>query len=80
MNKNLLIIYALCGILGPYGNSLFLSSIWRIHWLDGITNFGIHDETTEKQVEITLFIVSGLIYFGLILWLIRTRFVKKSLI
>ena len=31
----------------------------------------------EKQVEITLFIVSGLIYFGLVLWLIKTRFIKR---
>ena len=43
-----------------------------------LLNFGIQDETTEKQVEIILFVISGLIYFGIILWLIKTRFIKKS--
>ena len=45
-------------------------------WVE-LLSFGIQDETTEKQVEITLFIVSGLIYFGIILWLVKTRFLKK---
>ena len=77
MNKNLLIIYALCGILALTGIVYFLVAYGEYTgWME-LLSFGIHDETTEKQVEITLFIVSGLIYFGLILWLIRTRFVKK---
>ena len=77
MNKNLLIIYALCGILAITGIVYFLVAYGEYtDWME-LLNFGIHDETTEKQVEITLFIVSGLIYFGLILWLIRTRFIKK---
>ena len=77
MNKNLLIIYALCGILALTGIVYFLVAYGEYtDWME-LLSFGIHDETTEKQVEITLFIVSGLIYFGLILWLIRTRFVKK---
>jgi hypothetical protein len=77
MNKNLLIIYALCGILALTGIVYFLVAYGEYtDWME-LLNFGIHDETKEKQVEITLFIASGLIYFGLILWLIRTRFVKK---
>jgi hypothetical protein len=77
MNKNLLIIYALCSILALTGIVYFLVAYGEYtDWME-LLSFGIHDETTEKQVEITLFIVSGLIYFGLILWLIRTRFVKK---
>jgi hypothetical protein len=77
MNKNLLIIYALCSILALTGIVYFLVAYGEYtDWME-LLSFGIHDETTEKQVEITLFIVSGLIYFALILWLIRTRFVKK---
>ena len=77
MNKNLLTIYALCGILVITGIVYFLVAYGEYtDWME-LLNFGIQDETTEKQVEFTLFIVSGLIYFGLVLWLIKTRFIKK---
>ena len=78
MNKNLLIVYALCGILIATGIAYFFVAYGEYtDWME-LLNFGIHDETTEKQVEITLFVTSGLIYFGLALWLIKTRFMKKS--
>ena len=77
MNKNLLIIYALCSILALTGIVYFLVAYGEYtDWME-LLSFGIHDETTEKQVEITLFIVSGLIYFGLVLWLLKTRFIKR---
>ena len=78
MNRNLLIVYALCGILVATGIVYFLVAYGEYtDWVE-LLNFGIHDETTEKQVEITLFITSGLIYLGLVLWLIQTRFIKRS--
>ena len=78
MNRNLLIVYALCGILVATGIVYFLVAYGEYtDWVE-LLNFGIHDETTEKQVEITLFVISGLIYFGIIVWLIKTRFIKKS--
>jgi hypothetical protein len=77
MNKFLLIIYALCGILACTGIVYFLVAYGEYtDWME-LLSFGIQDETTEKQVEITLFLTSGLIYFGLVLWLIKTRFIKK---
>src|SRR6187551_569317 len=78
MNRNLLIVYALCGILVATGIVYFLVAYGEYTDWVKLLNFGIHDETTEKQVEITLFITSGLIYLGLILWLIKTRFMKDS--
>ena len=78
MNKNLIIVYALCGFLVATGIVYFLVAYGEYtDWME-LLNFGIQDETTEKQVEITLFITSGLIYLGLVLWLIKTRFMKKS--
>ena len=77
MTKNLLIIYALCGIMAITGIVYFLVAYGEYtDWME-LLSFGIQDETTEKQVEITLFLTSGLIYFGLVLWLIKTRFIKK---
>ena len=78
MNKNLLIVYAVCGILVATGIVYFLVAFGEYtDWVE-LLNFGIQDENTEKMVEITLFITSGLIYLGLVLWLIKTRFMKKS--
>ena len=77
MNKNLIIVYALCSIMAATGIVYFVVAYGEYtDWVE-LLSFGIQDETTEKQVEITLFIVSGLIYFGIILWLVKTRFLKK---
>lgn len=77
MNKNLIIVYTLCGILAATGIVYFVVAYGEYtDWVE-LLSFGIQDETTEKQVEITLFVVSGLIYLGLILWLAKTRFIKK---
>ena len=78
MNKNLSIVYVLCGLMAATGIVYFVVAYGEYtDWME-LLSFGIHDETTEKQVEITLFVTSGLIYFGIILWLIKTRFIKKS--
>ena len=78
MNKNLLIIYALCGFMAATGIVYFLVAYGEYtDWME-LLNFGIQDETTEKQVEITLFVISGLIYFAIIFWLIKARYIKKS--
>ena len=78
MNKNLLIIYVLCGFMAATGIVYFIVAYGEYtDWME-LLSFGIHDETTEKQVEISLFVISGLVYFGIILWLIKTGFIKKS--
>jgi hypothetical protein len=78
MNKNLTIVYILCGILAVTGIVYFLVAYGEYEdWVE-LLSFGIQDETTEKQVEISLFVISGLIYFGIVIWLVKTRFIKKS--
>jgi hypothetical protein len=78
MNKNLIIVYTLCGILAVTGIVYFLVAYGEYEdWVE-LLSFGIQDETTEKQVEISLFVISGLIYFGIVIWLVKTRFIKKS--
>jgi len=78
MNKNLIIVYALIGIMAATGIVYFLVAYGEYtDWME-LLNFGIQDENTEKQVEITLFVISGLIYFGIIIWLVKTKFIKKS--
>ena len=78
MDKKLVIVYALCGFMAATGIVYFVVAYGEYtDWVE-LLSFGIQDETTEKQVEITLFVISGLIYFGIILWLVKTRFLKKS--
>ena len=78
MDKKLVIVYALCGFMAATGMVYFVVAYGEYtDWVEFLS-FGIQDETTEKQVEITLFVISGLIYFAFILWLIKTRFIKKS--
>jgi len=63
MNKNLLIVYVLCGFLAATGIVYFIVAYGEYtDWME-LLSFGIHDETTEKQVEISLFVISGLVYF-----------------
>ena len=78
MNKISIIVYALCGIMAATGIVYFVVAYGEYtDWME-LLSFGIHDETTEKQVEISLFVISGLVYFAIILWLIKTGFIKKS--
>jgi len=78
MDKKLVIVYALCGFMAATGIVYFVVAYGEYtDWVE-LLSFGIQDETTEKQVEITLFVISGLIYFGIMAWLIKTRFIKKS--
>lgn len=38
---------------------------------------GIQDETQEKQVEMALFIGSGIVYLGLFVWILKTKLRSK---
>ena len=38
---------------------------------------GIQGETQEKQVEMTLFIGSGIVYLGLFVWILKTKIRRK---
>ena len=38
---------------------------------------GIQGETQEKQVEMTLFIGSGIVYLGLFVWILKTKLTSK---
>ena len=38
---------------------------------------GIQGETQEKQVEMTLFIGAGIVYLGLLVWILKTKIRSK---
>ncbi len=44
-----------------------------------LLSYGIHGETLEKQIEISLFLGSSLVYLGLLVWIIKVRLTKRSI-
>ena len=42
-----------------------------------LSDMGIKAETTEKQFEMSFFIVSGIVYFGLVVWILKSGKTKK---
>ena len=42
-----------------------------------LSDLGIKGETAEKQFEMTFFIVSGIIYLGLVVWVLKLGKTKK---
>ena len=77
MNKNLLIIYALCGILACTGIVYFLVAYGEYtDWME-LLDFGIKSESTEKIVETMLFSISGIIYIGLLIWILKGKITQK---
>ena len=42
-----------------------------------LIDLGIKGETAEKQFEMTFFIVSGIIYLGLVVWVLKLGKTKK---
>lgn len=77
MNAINLIIYILCGLLGSISILYFVVAYGEYtDWME-LLNFGINSESTEKIVEIILFLVSGIIYIGLITWVLKVRKSQK---
>lgn len=69
--------YVLCGLLGLISILYFVVAYGEYSdWME-LLDFGINSESTEKIVEITLFLVSSLIYIGLIIWILKVKLSQK---
>ena len=72
-----LISYILCGLLGLISILYFVVAYGEYtDWME-LLDFGINSESTEKIVEITLFTISGIIYIGLTIWILRVKLTQK---
>ncbi|GKS62401.1 hypothetical protein YTPLAS21_18590 [Candidatus Nitrosocosmicus sp.] len=77
MNVTNLIIFVLFGLLGLISVLYFVVAYGEYtDWME-LLEFGITSETTEKIVEIMLFLISGIIYIGLIIWILKVRTNQK---
>lgn len=74
--KNLM-ISVLCGLLGLISIQCFVVVYGEYtDWME-LLDFGINSESAEKIVEIMLFLISGIIYIGLIMWILKVKITRK---
>ena len=77
MNAINLLRYILCGLLGLISILYFVVAYGEYtDWME-LLDFGINSESTEKIVEIILFLVSGVIYIGLIIWVLKVKITQR---
>ena len=64
MANQKVIVYLLCAFLIATAIVYFLVALGEYTDLTELLSYGIEGETQEKQVEITLFVGSGIVYWG----------------
>ncbi len=72
-----IIMYALSAFLIATAIIYFMVAYGEYTDLIELLSFGIEGETQEKQVEITLFISSGIIYLVLFIWVFKSGLRQK---
>ena len=72
-----ILVYSLSAFLVVTGIVYFMVANGEYQDYRELSDMGIKGETTEKQFEITFFIVSGIIYLGLVAWVLKSGKTKK---
>ena len=73
MNLNQkVVIYLLSGFLVATGIVYFMVAYSEYADFKELSDMGIKGETTEKQFEITFFTISGIVYFGMCAWVLKS--------
>lgn len=76
-NTSSLVIYLLCGLLSIISVLYFIVAFGEYSdWME-LLEFGIQSESGEKIIEITLFLVSGFAYIGLVAWILKVKMSQK---
>src|SRR6476659_6176278 len=72
-----IIVYTLSVFLVGTGIVYFMVANGEYQDFKELSDMGIKDETSEKQFEMSFFIVSGIIYLGLVVWILKSGKTKK---
>jgi hypothetical protein len=72
-----IIVYSLSAFLVATGIVYFMVANGEYQDFKELSDLGIKGETAEKQFEMTFFIVSGIIYLGLVVWVLKSGKTKK---
>jgi hypothetical protein len=72
-----IIMYILLALIASTAVIYFIVASQEYSDLLEFLQVGIQGETQEKQVEMTLFIGSGIVYLGLFVWILKTKLGSK---
>jgi len=72
-----IIVYSLSAFLVVTGIVYFMVANGEYQDYKELSDLGIKGETAEKQFEMTFFIVCGIIYLGLVVWVLKLGKTKK---
>ena len=72
-----IIVYSLSAFLVATGIVYFMVANGEYQDFKELIDLGIKGETAEKQFEMTFFIVCGIIYLGLVVWVLKLGKTKK---
>jgi len=72
-----IIVYTLSVFLVGTGIVYFMVANGEYQDFKELSDMGIKGETSEKQFEMSFFIVSGIIYLGLVVWILKSGKTKK---
>ena len=74
---SIIIMYILLALIVSTAVIYFIVASQEYSDLLEFLQVGIQGETQEKQVEMTLFIGSGIVYLGLFVWILKTKLRSK---
>jgi hypothetical protein len=75
--SSIIIMYILLVLIVSTAVIYFVVASQEYSDLIEFLDVGIQGETQEKQVEMTLFIGSGIVYLGLFVWILKTKLRSK---
>ena len=76
-SSSIIIMYILLVLIVSTAVIYFVVASQEYSDLVDFLQVGIQGETQEKQVEMTLFIGSGIVYLGLFVWILKTKLRSK---
>ena len=77
ISSSSIIMYILLALIVSTAVIYFIVASQEYSDLLEFLEVGIQGETQEKQVEMTLFIGSGIVYLGLFVWILKTKLRSK---
>ena len=76
-NQNI-VVYLLAVLLFANAIVYFIVAFQEYNDLIEFQQIGIEDETQEKQLEISVFLGSALVYLGLVSWVLKSRLKNEN--
>jgi magnesium-transporting ATPase (P-type) len=76
-SSSIIIMYILLALIVSTAVIYFVVASQEYSDLLEFLDVGIQGETQEKQVEMALFIGSGIVYLGLFVWILKTKIRSK---